>query len=182
VGGWPNGSTSAARRETVVGEACPGRISGGPFEPGCATGLLTAELARRCDHVVAWDGAQVAIDQTMARVESAGAGAVTVERARIPMAWPSGSFDLIVLSEVGYYCADQRQLRARVDAGLTDDGVLVACHWRHPAPDHAVTAGEVHASIGQGLHRIVSHHERDFLLDVWTRDGVSVAEADGIVR
>jgi hypothetical protein len=39
----------------------------------------------------------------------------------------------------------------------------------------------VHAALSSGLRNIVSHREADFLLDVWTRDGVSVAEAEGIV-
>jgi SAM-dependent methyltransferase len=152
------------------------------FEPGCAVGLLTAELAQRCDEVVAWDGAQVAVDQTTAHLaRHASAGAVSVARARIPGQWPTGRFDLIVLSEVGYYCADQHQLRSHVEASLAADGVLVACHWRHPAADHAVTAEAVHASVGQDLYRIVTHHESDFMLDVWTRDGNSVAQLDGII-
>jgi hypothetical protein len=31
------------------------------------------------------------------------------------------------------------------------------------------------------LHPIVTHREDDFLLDVWTRDGASVATAEGII-
>ena len=35
------------------------------FEPGCATGLLTEALARRCDQVVAWDVAEAAMVHTL---------------------------------------------------------------------------------------------------------------------
>jgi LmbE family N-acetylglucosaminyl deacetylase len=152
------------------------------FEPGCATGLFTAELAQRCDDVVAWDGARVAVDQTTNRLSRrTGIGRVVVERRRIPADWPLGEFDLIVVSEVGYYFAELGPLRQRIAASLAPDGVLVACHWRHPADDHPVTAAEVHRAISADLTRIVAHEEADFLLDVWTRDGRSVAAVEGIV-
>lgn len=153
------------------------------FEPGCAIGALTVELARRCGQVVAWDGASIAVEQATARVRgSRTSGQVTVERARIPAGWPAGQFDLIVLSEIGYYCSDLQLLKDRVESSLGSDGVLVACHWRHPAPDHPVTAEAVHLAMAPGLENIVSHTEADFLLDLWTRDGASVAAAEGIVR
>jgi LmbE family N-acetylglucosaminyl deacetylase len=149
------------------------------FEPGCATGLLTAELASRCDEVVAWDIAGAAVEQTAARLR--GRSEVEVAAGAIPDEWPTGRFDLIVLSEVGYYCTDLPALTARLESSLGDDGVLVACHWRHRAPMHPHSAGAVHGAIGAGHRLVVSHVEDDFLLHVWTRSGVSVAVAEGIV-
>ncbi len=149
------------------------------FEPGCATGLLTAELARRCDEVVAWDIAGVAVERARRRL--ATTRHVQVGVGAIPDEWPDGRFDLVVLSEVGYYCTDLDALTARVEASLCDDGVLVACHWRHPAPMHPHSAGTVHAALGAGRHLVVSHVEDDFLLQAWTRTGISVATAEGIV-
>ena len=65
------------KRETVLASLTRTRFSRA-FEPGCATGLLTAELARRCDEVVAWDVAQLAVDA--ARERLAGTSGVTVEQ------------------------------------------------------------------------------------------------------
>ncbi len=149
------------------------------LEPGCATGLLTARLAQRCADVLACDVAGRAV--TQARERLAGVAHVQVEQRRIPADWPAGRFDLIVLSEVGYYCPDLAGLSELVRAALTPDGVVVACHWRHPAPDHPHTAEEVHAALGTGLHRIAEHVEEDFRLDVWTPGGASVARLDGIL-
>jgi LmbE family N-acetylglucosaminyl deacetylase/SAM-dependent methyltransferase len=151
------------------------------FEPGCATGLLTAILADRCDEVVAWDVAQRAVDQAIARTATAP-GRVVIERGAVPQQWPAGSFDLVVVSEVGYYCTDPARLRARVDASLADGGVLIACHWRHPAADHPVSAEQVHVELGRGRRSVGHHEEQDFFLDVWSTDGDSVATREGIIR
>jgi len=106
---------------------------------------------------------------------------VTIDHRRIPQDWPTGPFDLLVLSEVGYYCPDLGVLSERIHAELAPDGVVVACHWRHDAPDHPHPADDVHRAVGAGLKRIVSHVEEDFLLDVWARSGESVARSSGIV-
>lgn len=148
------------------------------FEPGCATGALTEWLSERADEVIAWDVAGAAAEQAAARV--AAHDHVHVAVGQIPAQWPSGRFDLVVLSEVGYYCEDLALLEHRVRDGLADDGVLVACHWRHPAADHPRTADEVHDALGRTLHRDVHHVEADFVLDVWSRAGRSVAELDGL--
>jgi LmbE family N-acetylglucosaminyl deacetylase len=148
------------------------------FEPGCASGLLTAELADRCDAVLAWDGAASAVRQARANVAGF---AVSVEQRRIPDDWPLGSFDLVVLSEVGYYCDDLELLARRARDSLAADGVVVACHWDRPAPDHPHSAGQVHEALAAGLCLIVTHREGDFLLDVWSVSGESVAGAEGIL-
>jgi LmbE family N-acetylglucosaminyl deacetylase len=152
------------------------------FEPGCATGELTALLAARCAEVVAWDGATSAVEHMRSRF--ATQTGVLVEQHRIPDEWPRGRFDLIMLSEVGYYCTDLDALVDRLGRSLGANGVLVACHWRRPAPDHPHTAQAVHKALDRGLarmHRIAHHTEADFLLDVWSADGRSVAETEGIV-
>jgi LmbE family N-acetylglucosaminyl deacetylase len=131
------------------------------FEPGCALGLLTVQLAERCDELIAWDGASSAIAQTRARLGERTD--VILEQRRIPREY-------------------LRQLAGHCRQSLTDDGVIVACHWTHPARDHPQTAQAVHAMVGAGLHRIAQHTEADFLLDVWSRDSRSVAALDGVVR
>ena len=75
------------------------------FEPGCAIGALTGELAQRCEQVVAWDVAATAVEQRRAGGWPPCAH-VRVDAGRIPDEWPDGTFDLVVLSEVGYYCPD----------------------------------------------------------------------------
>lgn len=167
------------RKRDIVLSVLPRQRFRRAFEPGCATGLLTERLAGRCDEVVAWDVASAAVRQTTVRL--AADPHVVVSSGAIPADWPGGTFDLIVLSEVGYYCRDLAALVARIEASLDSGGVVLACHWRHRAAMHPHTAEEVHAALDAALPKIVSHVEPDFRLDVWSRDGRSVAVAEGIV-
>ena len=107
-----------------------------------------------------------------------------MEQRRIPADWPAGAFDLVVLSEVAYYCPDLDLLIRRMRSGLADDAVVVACHWRHAAPDHAHDGDAVHRALAAGLAGMghpVHHEETDFLLDVWSASPRSVAQLEGIV-
>lgn len=167
------------RKRAMVLASLPRQRFSRVFEPGCATGLLTEQLAQRSDEVVAWDVVTAVARRTADRL--ADAGNVSVEPRGIPVDWPAGAFDLIVLSEVGYYSPDLGVLKTRIDDSLAHDGVLLACHWRHLAPDHSQTAEAVHTAVGTGLHQVAGHVEDDFLLDVWSRSPISVAGETGIV-
>ncbi len=167
------------RKRSLLIDALPRPRFGRAFEPGCATGLITTALASRCDEVIAWDVAQRALDQTSDRL--AHAPNVRVERGAVPDQWPDGSFDLIIVSELGYYCSDLDRLANKAWSSLTANGTLVACHWRHPAALHPHTAETVHDVLGRGHTPVVAHVEADFLLHVWTGTGQSVAVETGIV-
>ena len=56
------------------------------FEPGCANGELTVELASRCDALLAVDLHERAVALTRERV--AGASQVRVEQCTVPREWP----------------------------------------------------------------------------------------------
>src|SRR5580692_9200261 len=76
------------------------------FEPGCSIGVLTALLTERCASVTATDVVASALDNAQRRLDEIGRGAqVTFMRQSLDDPWPSGPFDLLVLSEVGYYLA-----------------------------------------------------------------------------
>ena len=150
------------------------------FEPGCSVGVLTAGLAERCDHVLAWD-----LDATArAQAEAHAPDNVTVAEGRVPRDWPDGELDLIVLSEVGYYLDRPELLRlvGRCTDSLAADGELVLVHWRHPVTDYPTDGDTVHAAFlaGSPLHRQASHLEPDVRLDLLTRRPESVAAAEGL--
>ena len=155
------------------------------FEPGCANGELTAELAGRCDALLAADLHERAV--TLARERVAGMPQVRVERRTVPLEWPTeaGPFDLIVISEFAYYLhGDELEtLAARIAASLTTDGTLLACHWRRPFAEALQSADSAHALFDArcGLSRLAHHDEADLLIDVWSRDARSVAQREGLL-
>ncbi|OPA86327.1 SAM-dependent methyltransferase [Pseudomonas fluorescens] len=152
------------------------------FEPGCANGELSAELAPRCDRLLCCDTATAAV--ALAQTRLLGFAHAQVQHSRLPEQWPAGPFDLIVLSELCYYldADDLTLLIDRALASLTADGQLLACHWRPPIEGCPQTAEQVHALLQQrlGMTPVAQHHESDFLLDLWSRDATSVARHEGL--
>ncbi|GMA87669.1 hypothetical protein GCM10025868_29190 [Angustibacter aerolatus] len=104
----------------------------------------------------------------------------------MPGDWPEGRFDLVVLSEVAYYCAgpDLDALVARAVEALAPGGVLAACHWRHAVADYPTSGDEVHERLRAhpDLAVLAEHVEEDFRLDVLVPPpAVSVARATGLL-
>jgi protein-L-isoaspartate O-methyltransferase len=161
----------------------PDQRYGRGLEVGCSIGVLTAALAPRCDDLLAIDLAPAAVERARARL--AGLDQVRVEVGDIGEAVPSGPFDLIVLSEVGYYLtlAHLRDVLNRLEAELAPGGTLVACHWRHHVGDYPLTGDQVHRVLARDtrLTRVVAHEEADFLLDVYSADPRSVAARTGLL-
>ncbi|MGH3094503.1 MAG: class I SAM-dependent DNA methyltransferase [Streptosporangiales bacterium] len=155
------------------------------FEPGCSTGVLTRALAERCDRLLATDIAGRPLH--LARKRLSGCSQVRVERMAVPYEWPEGErFDLIVLSELGYYLdrdAVVRLMKLTAES-LDPGGTVVACHWRHPVEGYPLRGDEVHdvLAAARGLARLARHEEDDFLLDVMTpAPATSVARRTGVV-
>ncbi|WP_109513213.1 class I SAM-dependent DNA methyltransferase [Pseudomonas ovata] len=150
------------------------------FEPGCANGELSAALAGRCDRFLGCDTSNRAVNLARQRLD--GVAHATVIQGRLPHDWPEGPFDLIVFSELGYYldAQDLQQLIRRALTSLSDDGQLLACHWRPAIEGCPLDAEQVHRLLAEHLplHRICTHREADFLLDVFSRDRLSVAQKE----
>jgi SAM-dependent methyltransferase len=167
------------RRLTMV--ALPDEHYTSVFEPGCSIGLLSAELARRSNHVLAMDISPAALRQAAEEVPAN----VELVRGRVPSDWPDRTFDLVVLSEVGYYL-DPRDCQQLAELAVTSARDLVAVHWRHPVGDYPLRGDEVHEYLAQcasahGLASVLTHLEVDVRLEVWSRDHRSVAARTGLV-
>jgi len=123
------------------------------FEPGCSVGVLTAMLAERCGELVACDVSPTAC--AAARRRTAAATNVQIVNASTSAWWPDGSFDLVVLSELGYYWNPMgvAELAERTDASLEEQGVVLAVHWLGHSDDHAQHGAAVHDQLEQVLGR-----------------------------
>lgn len=159
------------RKRAITLAALPRRRFTSAFEVGCSIGVLTAELAKRCDRLLAVDIADAPLAAARARLS--GNTGVTVERMATPHTWPSETFDLIVLSEVGYYWSTQDLTRALdlTARSLTQNGILVCCHWRRPVAEYPLTGDDVHRAVSarSEFTRLVQHQEEPFLLEVFAR-------------
>jgi SAM-dependent methyltransferase len=174
-----------ARKYALTVALLPRQRYEAAFEPGCSIGVLTAQLAPRCDRLLACDAVPDAV--AAARSRAAGLPGVRVERLVIPGEWPPGAFDLIVLSELLYYLddADLGQVLGLGIGSLRPGGQILAVHWRHPAPDHPRTGDEIHKDLAAhpGLARLARYRDPDFTAEVYGRadgDLRSVAQAGGI--
>ncbi|MBF9237063.1 methyltransferase domain-containing protein [Hymenobacter sp. BT683] len=114
------------------------------FEIGCSLGVLTAQLARRCGQLLAVDVSEAALAQ--ARQRCARLPHVTVQRMQVPEELTDQQFDLILVSEVGYYwsAADLALAADLLLARLRPGGQLLLVHWTPPVHDYPLTGDDVH--------------------------------------
>lgn len=160
------------------------------LEPGCSIGVLTEQLATRCDHVVSTDVVDSALDSARARVGETAAvefalWSLSDQWSALPT--PEETFDLIVVSEVGYYldAADLASAMTRAVDHLEPGGTLVAAHWRHDVDDYPISGDRVHEIIAAttGLALLSRYLDEDVRIEVFVAsDGpaVSVASTDGL--
>lgn len=131
------------RKRALLLAMLPQERLGRVLELGCSTGVTTAALAERADEVVAIDASETALARA---AERTAGSAVRLLHGSIPDAWPAGRFDVVVLSEVGYFLSPAAldEVVARVAGSLADDGVVLLCHWRHPVRGWPLDADAVH--------------------------------------
>ncbi|HWE56189.1 MAG TPA: SAM-dependent methyltransferase [Acidimicrobiales bacterium] len=170
-----------ARKRAVVLASLQSERYPSIFEPGCSIGTLTADLAGRADRILAMDVSSRALETAAASVP----GHVELRQGGVPGDWPSGEFDLVVMSEVAYYL-DTGGCEEVAALAVGSAAELVVVHWRHPVSDYPLGGDEVHALFGaaarrQGLEHLLSHVEPDFRVDSWCRDHRSVAVRAGLV-
>ena len=123
------------------------------FEAGCSIGVLTEKLARRCGHLLSVDVSEAALQQ--ARERCAELENVRFERCHLPAEFPPARFDLILVSEVGYYLSvpDLLRLRERCINQLTAGGHLLLVHWTPVVHDYPLTGDYVHETFLERVGR-----------------------------
>lgn len=153
-------------------EALPETHIGRVLEVGCANGMLTAKLGRRCDDLLAVDVSETAL--TAARARCADQPHIRFEKRRLPLDVPDESFDLILLSEVVYYLdrVDVERLAAYLMRATRPGGHLLLVHWTgetdYPlSGDEAATA--LRAALGEAFGDVRAERHDQYRLDLWQR-------------
>ena len=152
--------------------ALDSRRYGRAFEPGCSIGVLTARLASICEHVDAIDISSTAVRQ--ARHHCAHLSNVCIRCGSLPKDAPPGTFDLVVLSEIGYYFdrQDLFKVGSHIVERLKPSGVLLAVHWLGHSEDHLMDGDSVHEILNRldGLTLEFSERHAGFRIDRWVRE------------
>ena len=144
------------------------------LEIGCSIGVLTEQLAVRCERLLAIDGSELPLRQ--ARKRLADKPHVHLSQMRVPDAFPDDQYDLILVSEVGYYWSHQDLAKAqqKILETLRPGGHLLLVHWIQPT-NYPLTGDEVHDAfrdLAQADHLLVHRdHQRtaQYRLDRWER-------------
>lgn len=138
------------------------------FEVGCSIGVLSRQLADRCDQLLAVDIVESALAQAMRTC--ADAAHVTFARMRIPNEWPNSRFDLVVFSEVLYYLdpSDIRRTAAACLRSLEPKGTVVLVNYLPPNkfPRYADEAVTLFCGALRGRCEPVIHRANRYRLDV----------------
>jgi LmbE family N-acetylglucosaminyl deacetylase len=168
---WQTRDSWYERRKREVLLAClPNERYRHAAEPGCGTGELTRELARRCNRVSATDYSPDAV--RLAGENTAELPRVAVVQHALPNGIPDG-IDLAVLSEVLYYLdpADLAATHERLATALLPGGDLVVAHWRGWPAEAPQEAADVHRQLIRDprFETLVDHLDSEFLLHVLRR-------------
>ena len=170
------------RKRTLTLAALPGSSYTAGLEIGCSIGTLSVELAPRCGSFLAVDASGTALDHAARRLEHLPAA--TTRHLTVPNEWPDGSFDLIVVSEVGYYLspAELAGLFERIEGSLMPGGTLALCHWRHPISGWELDGDAVHAAARRHLGWAGggTYQERDFVLEVFLAPDAAPGAGPGL--
>ena len=157
-------------RYNAIISALSGKRYRSAFEPGCSIGALTEKLTTLCDRVEAIDFSASAIETARQRCPSP---AVTFRVMGLPERLPLHDFDLIVLSEIGYYFSPEhwQEMAESMVATATPGATFLAAHWLGVSPDHRMGGDAVHAILRgcSNLHLLHEERHPGFRLDRWER-------------
>ena len=156
------------KRDLTLSLLPQGRF-GRAYEPGCSVGELSAALAPLCDLLVCQDLSATAVRE--ARTRLATYPQVDVRQGTVPQDWPEGEFDLIVLSEIGYFLSPSalEVVLHRARMTLRPGGYVELCHWAHPIDGWELDGRDVHARAEEllGLPVHARHADDDVLVEVF---------------
>lgn len=161
-----------AKYETTITALSKERYTNA-FEIGCSIGVLSEMLAGRCDRLLSVDASELPLKT--ARQRLAPYNHVTVSQMSIPDQFPPDRFDLILLSEVGYYLTaeDLQRARHKMLDQIEPGGQLLLIHWTPVVPDYPLTGDEVHEQFmaisgdGQPLTHLLNQRTEKYRLDLF---------------
>lgn len=153
--------------------ALPKPLYSSAFEIGCSIGVLTQKLAERCESLLSVDVSELALSKAIKRCQE-----LTHVRCKImsvPEQFPDQIFDLILVSEVGYYWCweDLKKAQQLMLDHLEPGGNLLLVHWTLYAKDYPLSGDQVHNSFLEltptKLRHLKGQREEQYRLDLFER-------------
>lgn len=153
------------------------------LEIGGSIGVLTEQLATRCDSLLSLDVSAMAQQKAIARCQSLAN--VRFQLMQVPQAYPAEQFDLTVLSEVGYYWCweDLQKAQQLMLHHLEPGGHLLLVHWTPYAAyyDNPLSGDEVHEAFlalpSSQLKHLGGDRAEKYRLDLFERVGSTMQPA-----
>jgi SAM-dependent methyltransferase len=162
-----------AKKYAATLNALPRNLYNSGFEIGGSIGILTEKLARRCQSLLSVDVSEIAQRQAIDRCRHLHN--IKFEVMSVPRSFPTESFDLIVLSEVGYYWSweDLRKAQSLMLDRLRSQGHLLLVHWTADRGILPLTGDEVHDAflelVPNRLKRIKNLTKDKYRLDLFEK-------------
>ena len=143
------------------------------FEIGGSIGILTEKLADRCQSLLSVDVSTIAQSQAIKRCHHLNN--IDFQMMSVPQEFPDKSFDLIVLSEVGYYWCreDLEKAQNLMLDRLKPQGHLLLVHWIVDARVLPLTGNQVHDTflelVPTRLKQLKSLSTTEYRLDLFEK-------------
>lgn len=143
------------------------------FEIGGSIGVLTEKLADRTDALLSIDVSEIAQGRAIQRCQHLPH--VQFQIMQVPREFPNAQFDLILISEVGYYLSleDLRTAQQQMLDALEPGGHLLLVHWILYAKDYPLSGDEVHEAFLElsptHLKHLSGKREEQYRLDLFER-------------
>ncbi|WP_231426138.1 bifunctional PIG-L family deacetylase/class I SAM-dependent methyltransferase [Pedobacter sp. Leaf250] len=140
------------------------------LEIGCSIGIFTSLLGVYCKSLTAIDISKTALEK--AKLRSLNSPHIKFKLGGIPGDFPNENFDLIVMSEVGYYLSMEDLLVTRnlIENQLNSDGILLLVHWTHFVVDYPISGDDVHECLKQStLTHLEGSRSDDYRIDVFQK-------------
>lgn len=162
-----------AQKYRATLQALPHERYKNALEIGCSIGVLTKLLAERCDHLLATDVSEKALDQARERCKYLNN--ITFKKAQFPQKLPEDQFDLIMVSEVAYYLSpeDWNLAMQKFLKIMPKSGNLVLVHWLPEVHDYPQTGDQVHNSFAEfmkgKMNNVYQTRAENYRIDVWEK-------------
>jgi 2-polyprenyl-3-methyl-5-hydroxy-6-metoxy-1,4-benzoquinol methylase len=161
------------QKYAVTLNALPHALYQSGFEIGGSIGILTEKLAQRCQSLLSVDVSKIAQDQARQRCQHFPN--IDFRMMSVPQEFPNEYFDLIILSEVGYYWSweDLSKAQTLILEHLQSQGHLLLVHWIVDAKELPLTGNEVHDSflklVPHRLNHLKSLSAEKYRLDLFKK-------------